>query len=125
MAAYGFSWVLPSAVGPLLAGLILDNLDPRILWFAAGFLGLASAAMYYALQQKVGGSRWALVDMRLQVFQQLEEGRLTVEEAARVEDESLIDLKFSFRGRGKIESRMGPSMGWKAAQGMNCLMNLQ
>ncbi len=82
MATYGFSWVLPSAVGPLLAGLILDNLDPHLLWFAAGFLGLASAAMYYALQQKVGGSRWALVDMRLQIFQQLEEGRLTVEEAA-------------------------------------------
>jgi MFS family permease len=29
MAIFGFSWVIPLTVGPLLAGLIMDNADPR------------------------------------------------------------------------------------------------
>jgi MFS family permease len=39
MAIRGFSWIIPTAIGPLGAGLIMDNLDPRILWFVAGFIG--------------------------------------------------------------------------------------
>ena len=40
MAVFGISWILPGAVGTLLAGLIMDNGDPRWVWFGAGILGL-------------------------------------------------------------------------------------
>lgn len=32
MAIFGFSWGIPYAVGPLAAGLILDNTNPQYLW---------------------------------------------------------------------------------------------
>jgi len=46
MAFYGFSWAIPFAIGPLLAGLVIDNYDPNWVWYAGGFLGLISAAMF-------------------------------------------------------------------------------
>jgi MFS family permease len=39
MAIFGISWNIPFMIGPLLAGLILDNLNPNLLWYAAGFIG--------------------------------------------------------------------------------------
>lgn len=42
MAIRNFSWILPISVGPLGAGLIMDNLDPRYVWFAAGISGTFS-----------------------------------------------------------------------------------
>ena len=42
MAIGNFSWILPISIGPLGAGLIMDNLDPRYVWFAAGISGLLS-----------------------------------------------------------------------------------
>jgi len=44
MAVFGFSWGIPFAVGPILAGLIIDNADPRLLWFAAGLVGTLAVA---------------------------------------------------------------------------------
>ncbi len=44
MAVFGFSWVIPFAIGPLLAGLVLDNLNPNWLWYAAGIAGHRSGA---------------------------------------------------------------------------------
>ena len=55
MAVYGFSWVIPSTVGPLLAGLIMDNTDPRWVWYAAGLIGLVAAGAFTLLQRQVGG----------------------------------------------------------------------
>jgi MFS family permease len=81
MAAFGFSWVLPSAVGPLLAGLVMDNLDPRWIWYAGGLVSLASAAAFAFLQIKAGKSRWAVVEERLDILEQLEQGKITAEEA--------------------------------------------
>lgn len=49
MAFYGFSWAVPFAIGPLLAGLIMDNTDPRWVWYASGLLGLASTSVYLAM----------------------------------------------------------------------------
>jgi len=54
MAVFGFSWVIPSAVGPLLAGLVMDNFDPRWVWYAAGLMGLAAAWSFALLQRRVG-----------------------------------------------------------------------
>lgn len=49
MAFYGFSWMIPSAVGMFLAGLIMDYGDPRWVWYAAGIVGLIAAGSFYAL----------------------------------------------------------------------------
>jgi MFS family permease len=51
MAAYGFSWAIPAMVGPLLSGLIMDNMDPRWVWYATGLVGMVAAAAFVLLQQ--------------------------------------------------------------------------
>ena len=54
MAAYGFSWIIPTALGPLAAGLIMDNYDPNWVWYGAGILSMVSVAGYVALHLKAG-----------------------------------------------------------------------
>jgi MFS family permease len=54
MAIRGFSWIIPTAIGPLGAGLIMDNLDPRILWYVAGFIGMLSTLGFTWLHFKEG-----------------------------------------------------------------------
>jgi MFS family permease len=49
MAVSGFSWAIPFAVGPYLAGLIMDGPRPYMLWYAAGFVGLLSTLAFLAL----------------------------------------------------------------------------
>lgn len=49
MAIAGMSWTIPSAFGPLAAGLIIDNLDPEWLWYACIFLALAAAIWFIRL----------------------------------------------------------------------------
>jgi MFS family permease len=56
MAVFGFSWAIPQAVGPLLAGLVMDNADPRWVWYAAGILGSVGAAAFLLLRRRVGRS---------------------------------------------------------------------
>ena len=46
MAMFGFSWTLPVAVGPLLAGLIMDNYDPNWVWYASGIVAIVAVAGY-------------------------------------------------------------------------------
>ncbi|RLC72578.1 MAG: hypothetical protein DRJ03_27645 [Chloroflexi bacterium] len=52
MAIWGFGWSIPSAVGPLLAGLIMDNADPRLVWYGAGLLCLTGAAAFVLLRRR-------------------------------------------------------------------------
>jgi len=52
MAVFGFSWVIPMATGPLLAGLVMDYADPRWVWYAAGLLGLVAAGAFGLLQRR-------------------------------------------------------------------------
>ncbi len=49
MAVSGFSWGIPFAVGPYLAGLIMDGPKPYMLWYAAGFVGMLSTLAFLAL----------------------------------------------------------------------------
>ena len=49
MAVSGFSWAIPFAVGPYLAGLIMDGPKPYMLWYAAGFVGMLSTLCFLAL----------------------------------------------------------------------------
>lgn len=38
-AVYGISWMLPFAIGPYLAGVLMDNFNPNLLWYACGLCG--------------------------------------------------------------------------------------
>jgi len=51
MAVSGFSWGIPFAVGPYLAGLIIDGPRPDLLWYAAGFVGILSTLGFLALHR--------------------------------------------------------------------------
>ncbi len=46
---YGNSWGIAFAVGPWLAGKVLDNYDPNLLWYACGFFGMLSILGFIAL----------------------------------------------------------------------------
>lgn len=83
MAVYGFSWVIPSAIGPLLAGVVMDNYDPRWVWYGAGLVGIAAAVAYYVLEWRVGRETWTAVDQRLQIMEALETGQITARQAAQ------------------------------------------
>jgi MFS family permease len=52
MAIFGISWSIPFMIGPLLAGLILDNLNPNLLWYAAGFIGLLAMLGFLYLHRR-------------------------------------------------------------------------
>jgi MFS family permease len=49
MAAFGFSWGIPFAVGPLLAGRIMDSGHGNWLWYACGILGILGTLCFIAL----------------------------------------------------------------------------
>ena len=52
MAIFGFSWGIPFAIGPLLAGMIMDNADPHWLWYISGLVGLLAVAGFLYLQRR-------------------------------------------------------------------------
>jgi MFS family permease len=52
MAFFGLSWAIPNTVGPYAAGLIMDYLDPRWVWYAAGILSGAAVLGYLALHAR-------------------------------------------------------------------------
>jgi MFS family permease len=54
MAIFGLSWAIPSTVGPVAAGYILDNYNPNLLWFIGGALCGLSVLAYYALHLRLG-----------------------------------------------------------------------
>jgi MFS family permease len=54
MAVSGFSWGIPFAVGPYLAGLIMDGPKPYLLWYAAGLVGMLSTFAFLALYRVRG-----------------------------------------------------------------------
>jgi MFS family permease len=96
MAVYGYAWLLPWAVGPFMAGLIMDNADPRWVWYGAGIVGLVAAAGYYLLEWRAQRAMHAAIDRRLEIVQALESGRISAEQAAGriqvVEEDALVRL---------------------------------
>jgi len=46
---YGNSWGISFAVGPYLAGLVMDHYDPNWLWYACGIVGLAAVLGFLTL----------------------------------------------------------------------------
>jgi len=54
MAVHGLSWGIPSTFGPLAAGLIMDNYDPRWVWYIAGVIGLLAVGGFVWLHFQAG-----------------------------------------------------------------------
>jgi MFS family permease len=57
MAVYGLSAAIPSTIGPGLAGLILDNYNPNLLWYVGGALCIISAIGFIALHRWLGSQK--------------------------------------------------------------------
>jgi MFS family permease len=57
MAVFGLTWGFPAIFGPGLAGLILDNMNPNLLWYIAGGLCAIAAFAYYSLHVRLGAQR--------------------------------------------------------------------
>jgi MFS family permease len=53
MATYGLAWTVPQAIGPIGAGLIMDNYNPNWVWFLGGILVLFSIFGFLLLHKKV------------------------------------------------------------------------
>jgi len=53
MAVFGFGWAVPQAVGPFLAGVVMDNADPRWVWYGSLMVGLAAAGAFMLLNRRV------------------------------------------------------------------------
>jgi MFS family permease len=62
MAFFGYSWALPFAFAPTLAGLLMDFGDPNWVWYTAGIIGFISTGMYYSMfVQRVRSESTAVV----------------------------------------------------------------
>jgi MFS family permease len=49
MAIFGLSWAISASIGPLLAGLVMDNFNPNWVWYGAGIMGIISAICFFLL----------------------------------------------------------------------------
>ena len=57
----GFSWMIPWMIGPLLAGLIMDNGDPNWVWYGSAILGAVSTLGFLWLRKSHDNSKTPLV----------------------------------------------------------------
>jgi MFS family permease len=48
---YGNSWGISYAVGPYLAGLVMDNYDPNWLWYVCGVVGIIAVVGFLTLDR--------------------------------------------------------------------------
>jgi len=54
MAVSSLVWSIPATIGPGLAGVIIDNYNPNLVWYIGGVMCILSAIGYYALHLKLG-----------------------------------------------------------------------
>ena len=54
MAIYDLGWTIPATLGPAAAGLVLDNYNPNLLWYAGGILCGLAAISFYGLHLWLG-----------------------------------------------------------------------
>jgi MFS family permease len=84
LATYGFSWVIPTAIGPLLAGVVMDNLDPNWVWYGAALVGLVAAAAFALQESLIARSTWATIDRRLDIIEMVEQNEVSAAEAVEL-----------------------------------------
>jgi MFS family permease len=53
MAIYGYTFTIASMTGPFMAGLVIDNFDPRILWYFAGGVGMFAVMIFLLLYRSM------------------------------------------------------------------------
>lgn len=56
----GFSWMIPWMIGPLLAGLIMDNGDPNWVWYGSAILGIVATLGFIGLRKNHDNSKTPL-----------------------------------------------------------------
>jgi MFS family permease len=54
MAIFGLTWAVPSMIGPWAAGLVMDNYDPRYVWYIGGALCVVAIFAFYGLHHRLG-----------------------------------------------------------------------
>jgi len=84
MAVFGFSWLIPIAFGPFLAGMVMDYWNPDWVWYLAGIIGLLATGAYYWLGWQARQARHQAIDERLRIIERLEQGQITAEQAAHL-----------------------------------------
>jgi MFS family permease len=52
MSLYGLTWGVASGVGPVLGGLLNDQLGPKAIWYGGAAIGLASSLLFLGLVQR-------------------------------------------------------------------------
>ncbi len=57
MAISSLVWSIPATIGPGLAGVIIDNYNPDLVWYIGGIMCILSAIGYYALHLKLGAQK--------------------------------------------------------------------
>lgn len=62
MAVFGFSWTIPNAIGPLMAGVVMDNYNPNWVWYGAGIFMVVSAGIFALLQAR-SSARFTRTDL--------------------------------------------------------------
>lgn len=54
MGVFGMTWSIPGVIAPYLAGVILDNLNPNLLWYIGGVLCGVAALGFFGLHAALG-----------------------------------------------------------------------
>jgi len=52
MAFFGLAWMIPNSIASLLAGLVMDHSDPRMVWVWAGIFSLIAIVAFFLLYLK-------------------------------------------------------------------------
>jgi MFS family permease len=53
MGIYSLSWGIAFGIGPVLGGILNDNIGPTAIWVGGLLIGLVSAASFYLLTPRV------------------------------------------------------------------------
>jgi len=51
MAIFGFSWAIPTLIGVLAAGVLMDNFNPNLVWYFGGLFSFIAAIFYILLNK--------------------------------------------------------------------------
>ncbi len=62
MAINTLSWTLPAAVAPLLAGIIMDNFNPLLLWYLAAFICFIAALGFFVMHYICDAKKMRVAD---------------------------------------------------------------
>jgi len=54
MAIFGFTWAVPSMIGPWAAGLVMDNYNPNYVWYIGGVLCVVAIMAFLFLHARLG-----------------------------------------------------------------------